>query len=310
MLARRPQPRELWRRLRWLVGEFRREWSNNRIGGLSAEIAFFAILGLFPALLVFAAALGSLDAVIGQQTADSIETWLLERITDVFGTENTLEQTAVDLFDRSSAGLITVGLVLAAYASSRGFVAVVRALDVAYNVEDRRNWISTRVVGYLLTAITLVVASLMAAMVVVGPLLGTGDELAEFVGAGSAVAAAWVWLRWPAVFVVVIVWTAAVYRFVPRRRASWRSELPGALLGTAWWLVVSAGFRMYLDVASSGVNIVFGLLGGALSLLLWLYLLAMGLLVGALLNSVLARRGAAATPAGDGHAAASLPSRL
>jgi len=66
--------------------------------------------------------------------------------------------------------------------------------------------------------------------------------------------------------------------------------LPGAVVGTVWWLVVSAGFGAYLEVASSGVNAVFGLLGGALSLLLWLYLLAMGLLAGAGLNMVLTRR--------------------
>ena len=63
--------------------------------------------------------------------------------------------------------------------------------------------------------------------------------------------------------------------------------MPGALLATAWWLAVSAGFRAYLQLASNGVNAVFGLLGGALSLLLWLYLLAMGLLAGAQLNTLL-----------------------
>ena len=61
-------------------------------------------------------------------------------------------------------------------------------------------------------------------------------------------------------------------------------------MATVWWLVVSLGFRTYLDAASSGSNAVFGLLGGALSLLFWLYLLAMGLLVGAELNGILAVR--------------------
>ena len=267
------------------------------MGGLSAEIAFFAILGLFPSLLMFSGALGYLDTIIGQETAASAEEWLLQQITQVFGTENTLQATASDLFSRSSAGLITVSAMLTVYASSRGFVAVVRALDVAYSIKEPRNWLSTRIVGFALTALTLVVGSLMTAMVVVGPLLGTGDEVAERIGAGKVVAAAWVWLRWPVAFAVVIAWVASVYRFVPRRQAPWRGELPGALVGTLWWLAVSAGFSVYLDVASSGVNVVFGLLGGALSLLLWLYLLAMGLLVGAVLNSVLARRGAAAEAA-------------
>ncbi|MYJ36342.1 MAG: YihY/virulence factor BrkB family protein, partial [Acidimicrobiaceae bacterium] len=91
----------------------------------------------------------------------------------------------------------------------------------------------------------------------------------------------------PVVFVVVVCWAASLYHFAPRRRTPWRTDLPGAVVSTVWWLAVSLGFRIYLDAASSGVNAVFGLLGGALILLVWLYLLAMGLLVGAEINSVI-----------------------
>lgn len=292
MIAHEPKAglQAVWQQTWELAVELKQDWSRHRIGGLSAEIAFFAILGLFPAVIVFAAALGWLDDVIGQDSATSIETWLLDRITEVFGTENTLRTTASDLFDRSSAGLITVGILISVYASSRGFIAVVRALDVAYGTEQRHSWLATRLVGFALTVLTLIVASVVAVMVVVGPLLGTSDELAEHIGAGSVVAAAWSWLRWPVVIVVLIGWASSVYRFVPRHRVPWRGELPGAVVGTVWWLVVSLGFRTYIDLASNGINAVFGILGGALTLLLWLYLLAMGLLAGAVLNSVLARR--------------------
>lgn len=288
-----PSPPELpalWRAILRLVGDFRTEWSRARVGGLSAEIAFFGLLGLFPAVLVFAAALGSLDVVIGAGAAADTEQWLLDRVVETFGRDNTLRQTIEELFDRSNAGLITAGVVLTLYASSRGFTAVVGALDVTYGHEHRRNWISTRVMGFVLTLFTLVVAALVAAMVVVGPLLGGGEELAERLGAGSAFTTAWVWFRWPVVFVVVVCWAASVYHFAPRRRTPWRTDLPGAVVGTIWWLVVSLGFRVYLDAASSGVNAVFGLLGGALSLLIWLYLLAMGLLVGAEINGILNSR--------------------
>lgn len=260
------------------------------MGGLSAEIAFFALLGLFPAVVVFAAALGSMDVVLGEGAGADIEQWLLDQVHEVFGADNTLRSTIADLFDRSNAGLITVGIVLTVYASSRGFVAVVRALDVAYDHDRRRSWLFTRVLGLGLTASTILVAALVTAMVVIGPLLGGGEEIAERLGAGTVFAAAWEWLRWPVVFAFVVLWATSVYHIGARRRTPWRRELPGAVVGTVWWLVVSTGFRAYLELASSGVNAVFGLLGGALSLLLWLYLLAMGLLAGAGLNMVLALR--------------------
>ena len=282
-----PSPRTLLREALSLVDDLRREWSRARVGGLSAEIAFFGLLGLFPAVLVFAAALGSLDVVIGAGAAADTEQWLLDRVVETFGSDNTLRATVEELFDRSNAGLITAGVVLTVYASSRGFTAVVGALDVTYGHEHRRSWFSTRVMGFVLTLFTVLVSALVAAMVVVGPLLGGGEELAERLGAGSVFTTAWDWFRWPVVFVVVVCWAASIYHFAPRRRTPWRSDLPGAVVSTVWWLAVSLGFRVYLDAAASGMNAVFGLLGGALTLLVWLYLLAMGLLVGAEINSVL-----------------------
>ena len=296
-----PQLRTLWRdTLRFVlrfVEDLRREWSRARVGGLSAEIAFFGLLGLFPAVIVFAAALGWLDVVIGASAAADTERWLLDRVVETFGSDNTLRATIRELFDRSNAGLITAGIVLTAYASARGFTAVVGALDVTYGREHRRSWFSTRVVGLVLTLCTVLVAALVAAMVVVGPLLGSGEEVAERLGAGSAFTTAWVWFRWPVVFIVVVLWATSVYHFAPRRRTPWRSDLPGAVVSTVWWLAVSAGFRVYIDAASSGVNAVVGLLGGALSLLIWLYLLAMGLLVGAEINGVLNDRRGLSTAA-------------
>ena len=201
-----------------------------------------------------------------------------------------------DLFDRSDARVITVGVAVAAYASSRGFIAVVRALNATRGHQGARSWLSTRLVGFALTFLTLLVAVVVATMLVVGPLFGGGSELADRLGAGSLFSTAWDWLRWPVVFVAVVAWAATVYRIAPRHKLRWRREVPGALLATVWWLAVSGGFGAYLQLASNGVNAVFGLLGGAISLLLWLYLLAMGLLAGAELNSLLDRL---RPPAGD-----------
>lgn len=296
-LVDRSRLQPVWRESLALVGEFRRHWLRVRLGGLSAEIAFFALLGLFPAVIAFTAVLGSLDIIIGAGAAADIREGLLEWTATTFGADSTLYNTVGDLFAGSNAGAVTLGAALTLYAASRGFVAVVRALDVVYDHERRRRWLSTRLVGFAITIVTVVAFSLTTALIVIGPLLGSGAEVAERVGRGSGFATAWVWLRWPLTFLVIVAWTASVYRFAPRRQSSWRREFPGAVVATAWWLIASSGFRLYLDVASGSLNTVFGVLGGALSLLFWLYLLAMGLLVGAVCNSLLSRRrdGMAAT---------------
>lgn len=284
----------LRRAFRWIwefALELRREWVKDRVGGLAAEIAFFAVLGLFPAILVFASILGWFDSLLGEQSSADVQGWLLDGLRKVFGAENeSLTETIGDLFEGGSASALTVGIVLSLYASSRGFVAVVRALDITYDHDHHRGWLSTRLVGFGLTLFTVTVAVLVLTMVVVGPLLGEGGELADDLGVGSGFVTAWDWFRWPLVIVVLMAWAATVYHVGPNHRSPWRWEIPGAILATVWWLVVSLGFRTYLDAASSGSNAVFGLLGGALSLLFWLYLLAMGFLVGAELNGILAVR--------------------
>ena len=265
------------------------EWSKDRVGGLAAEIAFFALLGFFPTVIVLAAALGSADGVLGAGAAADIENWLVDQLTAVLG-GSSVEETVRDLFAGSNSSALSVGAILAAYAASRGFTAVVRALDIAYDHQQQRNWLSTRVVGFGLTLMTVVVAAIVLTLIVIGPLFGEGAELAERLGVDGWFEVLWTWFRWPVVFLALVGWAASVYHIAPNHRSPWKYEIPGALLASVWWTAVSLGFGSYLQFASSGANAIFGLLGGALSLLFWLYLMAMGLLLGAEVNSIIATR--------------------
>ena len=266
------------------------EISRDRVGGLSAEIAFFALLSFFPALIALAALLGSIDAVISASAAQEVEAWIVEQIVRIFGGDNTLEATVNDLFDGPSTSALTIGAVLAVYASTRGFIAVVGALDIAYDHDNTRGWISTRLVGFGIALISLVVAVVVMLALVVGPLFGGGERLSETFGVSGQYVTLWNWLRWPVAFFVMMGWAATVYHIAPNHRAPWKIEFPGALLAAVWWSVVSVGFSTYLSIVAEGANVVFGFLGGALSLLFWLYLMAMGLLVGAEVNSLFATR--------------------
>ena len=147
-----------------------------------------------------------------------------------------------------------------------------------------------RLVGFGLTLLTVAVASVVLTLLVVGPLFGGGAELAEDLGVDGWFTVLWTWFRWPTVFGVLVVWAASLYHIAPNHRSPWKWELPGAVLASVWWAVASLGFGQYLQTAASGANAVFGLLGGALSLLFWLYLMSMGLLLGAEVNSVIAGR--------------------
>jgi membrane protein len=193
------------------------------------------------------------------------------------------------LFVEQRPGLLTFGLVLTIYAMSRGFAGVIRALDVVYDLDERRSWLNIRAHAIGLSIGTVVMAVAVLLMLILGPLYGGGQEVADAVGLGEAFATVWDVVRPPVAFALLVAWAAIVFHVAPNKRTAFRWDLPGALVAAVAWLLVSLGFRLYLALAAEG-NQVFGVLGGALSVLFWLYLLGIGLLVGGEVNAIIYRR--------------------
>jgi membrane protein len=266
------------------------QWRKDRVTGLAAEVAFFAMLAIFPALLAIAAVLGSLDSVAGRELAAQAESAILAALDRIFTDEaNGVLDTVGGMFGEERTGILTLGALGALFAAARGFLGMVRALDVAYDLDEHRSWLRLLPTAVVLALGSVVVAAAMLAMLVLGPVLGGGQEVAGAVGLGDVFAAFWDFLRAPFAFVALVLWAATIYWRGPDHETTWRSHLPGALLAAIFWLVVSLGFRLYLLVAAQG-NQVFGVLGGAMTLLVWLYLLGIGLLLGGELNAILAQR--------------------
>jgi len=280
--------------LRWLIHYLYRHWHDDRVSGLAAEIGFFALLSLFPLLLVSSAALGWLGGILGSNLAADVEGQVTDWAATLFGADGGVTEAVASLFEGASTSALTVGVLATLYTASRGFAAVVRALDVAYGHHNTRGWIGTQLIGFAMAIGTVLVGSLTLAGLVIGPLLGRE----EFIGGGilgTILGWLWQWFRYPAAAAILILWAATIFHVAPNRRASWRAEIPGAAFATFLWLVSTVLFSVYLRTLSSDTNAVFGVIGTAITIQLWLYLLAIGLVLGAELNAGLAsRRGPAA----------------
>lgn len=288
-----------WRDVREVGTRVYREAVDDRLTGLAAEVAFFGVLSLFPGLLMVAAALGSLDSLVGSKIAATTEREILHFLDLILTDQASGAVDAVArLFDRDNSGLLTVASLVALLILSRGFSTVLRALNLAYDVTERRTWWKVRLWSLALALGSTLIAAVVLAMIVVGPLLGQGREVASFFGLGRGFGFIWRWLRWPLVFALLIAWATTLFYIGPnRRKERWRRDLPGATLAALLWLVVSGGFNIYLRVAAQ-TNPIYGVLGGGLILLVWLYLLSLSLLVGGELNAVLASQNRAPTQAG------------
>ena len=268
--------------------ELAAEVKADRLTGLGAEIAFFAVLSLAPMLLALAAALGSIESVAGADVADRANAAITDAVREALGGEAEAIVAVIDqLFAQQSAGLLGLSVLFALYAASRGFAALVKALDVVYDVEETRGWLLTRALGLGLVLGSVLVGAVVLTMLVLGPLFGRGEEVAERLGLGSVFATSWTWARPPLVLGVLVGWALVVFHVAPNRRTPWRADLPGALATTVLWLLGGVGFRLYLELSTTGGgNAVLGTLGGLLTLLLWLYLMGLALLIGGEVNAI------------------------
>ncbi len=235
----------------------------------AAGVAFWLILSVPAALL---AVLSSVSLLGDDLTAD-LQASINEFIDRTFTTESEAIRTAVDgLFDQTRPGVLSLSVVIAVFTLSRGFAGLIRALDIAYDVDDGRRLIRLRA-----TAIALAIGT-------IATIAGSTLLWVTLRDAGVPVL-----IRAPIALVILIAWAATLFHVGPHHRTPWRYDLPGAVLTAVGWLIVSLGFGFYVRIAGSGNEIV-GAAGTALFALTWLWLACLVFLMGAELNEILAQR--------------------
>lgn len=263
------------------------EWRTDRVPDLAAEVAFYAILSLFPALLAMAAILGVLDDFVGADLAARAQDNVLDFLRSILTSEadSTLD-AASELFTESRPGLLTFSLLASFWALSRGFAALVRALDVVYDLDEHRKWLHIRTTAIGLTIGSVLASAVMLSMIVVGPLFGTGEDIADEIGLGDQFVFLWDVIRLPLAFLVLILWAATIFHIAPDHHTPWRDDVPGAIVTGVLWVVFSAGLHSYVELAQTG-NAIFGALGGVLIVMLWFWLLSLAVLIGGEVNELL-----------------------
>ena len=263
----------------------------------AGTLTYFAMMSLFPALLLGVTLLG----LFGQQgLVTNATNYLLDHGADA-DTASVVRKTLNNIINASSGALglsLIVSIGLAVNGASGAFAASGRALNVVYGVEEDRGFVRRKLTD-LATAVVVIV---LLIVVLVAVFLGGGiaDDLFGRIGLGDTARQIWSIARWPAALVVAMVAYALVYAVAPNvvpRRFRWIS--PGAAIGVILWIVLSAAFGIYIQNFSS-YGAAYGAFGAAIVLLLWLYLSANAFLFGAEVNAELERHertGAAAPPA-------------
>lgn len=264
-----------------------RKVDKDDLGILAAALAYRFFLALFPFFIFIAALAGFVTHLFGinsptDRIINTIGDTLPSDVTSVIRTQ--LESVV----NHRNAALLSVGLVGTLWAASAGVGTLMRAMNRAYGVEETRPaWKRYALATGLTTFAGLTLVAAFLAFVV---WQASGAKIADKMGLGGAAAALFPLLHWPISVLAILLATAIIYRVAPNARLPFRRILPGMALFTSVWLIATYLFGLFVSHFNS-YNSTYGTLGGVVILLVWFYLTAFILLVGAELNAVLEQRG-------------------
>src|SRR5438094_5187520 len=245
----------------------------DKLMDVAGSVTFFGVLALFPFLLFLVTLAG---LVLQPQQVEQF----IREIGNVAPADATriIAEQIRDIHKSQSVGLLTVGFVGAIWSASGGVVSLMDALNGLHHVEDRRPFWKTRGLA-VLTTFGASAAILIAALVGVA----AGPIAHAF---GGPVARVVLWLRLPvAGLLIALVW-AVLYQVLPDVPRRFRFLTPGSVVAVAVWLIASWGFSFYV-LHFGEYNKTYGAIGGAVVMLMWMWISAMVLLTGALINAVL-----------------------
>lgn len=274
--AERPQqiPAKGW----WQV--LKRAWAESKtdqVPLLAAGVAFFSFLSLFPAMI---AAVMVYGLVADRQTVAQQTDQLAQALPkDAAGLINE-QMKAIIATPQQSLGIgLAIALVLALWSASGGVGNVITAINVAYDEEETRGFVPRKGLALALTLGAIVFAVVAVFLIAVTPVL-----LDQFVPGGflRIILEA---VRWVGLLIAVMVALALLYRLAPDRdapRLTWVST--GAVISTIIWLIASLGFSLYVDNFGS-YGKTYGALAGVVVLMLWLWITAFVVLLGAEINA-------------------------
>lgn len=290
-----------------------REARNDRVLGMAAEAAFWALLSLPPLALALLGLVGFVGDLLGPVTIRQIRGDVLNAAGQVL-TPNAMEGVVRPLVDRMlSQGhgeLVSFGFLVAFWSGSAAMSRYITTITIAYDMDDLRDLWKTRLLAFVLNLGAIAAGAVLLPVLVVGP------DLLIRLAPGSVTPATATFLHgayWPAAGILSVFALATLYHVGVPVRTPWHRDLPGAVLAMALWVGGSFALRTYLT--SSLRETEYGPLGAPIAALLFLYVAALAVLIGAELNSEIddlwpVESTAAARERSRGHAAAELRARL
>ncbi|MBC1434778.1 YihY/virulence factor BrkB family protein [Listeria rocourtiae] len=252
-------------------------WKSARITSHAAQLTFYILLSILPMLLVF----GNLIPLLPlpkEEIYDTLQTFMPPEVYD------TLHPIIESMLTNASGSAISLGLITAVWSASKCFSALQEVLNIVYQAPDRKNFIVTRIMSFLMMLVVIVVLSAVVFLFAFGEQIVTflqdqfNLQLDTLTDLGATK-----WLITPIfLFILFIV----IYWLIPNVKWKIRKSLIGALFATTGWLIATELLSVYVRFQGDKI-LGFGSLSVMIVIMLWLYFVSIILLLGAFLNVII-----------------------
>jgi membrane protein len=267
-------PTRGWKDIFWRVYD---EMTKDRLFAVAAGVVFFGLLATFPAIT----AAVSMYGLFASYATINEHLSLLAGIVPAGGFDIVREQIEriVSKGDAKLTAGFLFGLGLALWSANAGMKAIMDAINVIYEEDEKRSFVKLNLISLALTFGGIAALLLALSAVVVLPLLFGWLGLSSFTETIIAV------LRWPALLVLVVTGLAVLYRYGPSRtKAKWEWLSVGTIFAALAWLAGSALLSFYLSKFAN-YDATYGSLGAAIGFMMWMWMSSIVILLGAEINA-------------------------
>src|SRR5699024_1769839 len=248
--------------------------------GLSAQLSYYFMLSLFPMLLF----LLSIVPVAGVKQS-TIRNMIKENVPPEYAGQ--ASSIIGGLMGNASSSILSVGLIVALWSASNGMTAIMNSFNVAYDVEDSRNFIVSKLLSVLFTLALIIILPIALILPTFGQQIGA--LLFGPLGLGEQIK--WVFSLVRVVLPLIIIFVAftVLYTLAPNVKIKMKSVIPGAIFATIIFLSGSFLFSIYISNFAN-YSKTYGSIAGIIILMLWLYITGFIIIIGAEINAIIHQR--------------------
>ena len=257
-----------------MIRGFLKRLNKDHVGAYAAQSAYFILLSFIPFVLLLVTLVKYTPL-----TQEIVTTALIRMVPEEFS--SFIRVIVNEVFGKSAA-FVPVSAIIALWSAGKGVNALSKGLNCIYQVEETRGYVINRLRSAVYTLFFVVAVAVTLLLLVFGNQIQMG--IAERFPVIAKVTSVIVGMRTLITLVLLCLVFLMIYKFVPNRRATLKSQIPGAMVSSVAWSLFSLAFSIYIDLTPGTVNM-YGSLTTLVLIMLWLYFCMWILLIGAEINS-------------------------